>query len=398
MSKNIKMGVFGLDRGSALLTSIEAIEGVTLHAVCDKNTEQYEKIKSSNSALTDDVLYFTNFDEFIESGIEAVFLANYFHEHCKFAIRCLEKGIAVLSDTTAAATLKECVQLCEAVEKTGTKYMLGANVPFMDGIIEIDRIYKTGNFGKILYAEGEYFHMEDENDWNRYAPFPSHWRNHLPGPYYNMHSLGPLMYITGEMPKYVNGRSVYAAPTKPAKSYNKAYDAGSFCFYETDKKALFRTTGCCQLGPTGKWFRLICENGTIETKRGNQDWIITTYTPWLKPEGVEKGYEDYDAPKNIKHEIQKTVTHGGSDYLMVQEFVDYLYDRKTPFFTVYPAVSLSAAGIMGWMSVMDNGNCYEIPDFTDKKARAKWADHDKTPFPNEDGTGATWPCSISKFE
>ena len=128
MSKNIKMGVFGLDRGSALLTSIEAIEGVTLHAVCDKNTEQYEKIKSTNDALTDDVLYFTNFDEFIESGIEAVFLANYFHEHCKFAIRCLEKGIAVLSDTTAAATLKECVQLCETVEKTGTKYMLGANV------------------------------------------------------------------------------------------------------------------------------------------------------------------------------------------------------------------------------------------------------------------------------
>lgn len=393
MAKELNIGIFGCGRGLHFASSFNAIEGVRLHAVCDRREESYNRRKEQWD-VHDDVLFFTDFDEFIECGLDAVVLANNFHEHAPYAIKCIEKGIAVLSDTTAAGTMKECVELCEAVEKYNGKYMLGANVPFMNGIIEIDRIYKEGTFGKVLYAEGEYFHMSDHDEYMSIASTEHHWRNYLPGPYYNMHSLGPLMYITGEMPKYVNGRSVYAPSMTPKDTFKKNDDAGSFLLYETDKAAIFRTTGCCQLGPHGKWFRLVCENGTIETRRGNQDAVIKHYTHFLKPENVEKGYENYEAPEHIINEVQKTVTHGGSDYLLAYDFVEYLYDRKTPFFTVYPAVALSAAGILGWYSVLDNGSCYEIPDFTDKEARAKWANDDRSPFPDENGKGATLPyCS-----
>ena len=391
MAKELNIGIFGCKRGTCIVSTLGVLENVRLHAVCDRDVKAFEKRKETRG-IGDDVLFFTDFDEFIECGLDAVFLANNFHEHAKYAIKCIEKGIAVLSDTTAAGTLKECVELCEAVEKYNGKYMLGANVPFMNGMIELNRIYKEGSFGKVLYAEGEYFHMETEEEWMELSSPTYHWRNYLPGPYYNMHSLGPLMYITDEMPKYVNGRSVYAPNSKPKNTPNKNLDAGSFCLYETEKDAIFSTTGCCQLGPTGKWFRLVCENGTIETKRENQDWVIKHYTSFLKPKDIEKGYESYAAPEHIIDEIQRTVTHGGSDFLMAKEFIDYIQGKTTPFFTIYPAVTLSAAGIMGWLSVLDNGNCYEIPDFTKKEERDKWRNHDLTPFPDENGEGATLPC------
>ena len=45
----------------------------------------------------------------------------------------LKKGIAVFSETIPAVTLKECVELCRAVEETNALYMLAENYPYMKG-------------------------------------------------------------------------------------------------------------------------------------------------------------------------------------------------------------------------------------------------------------------------
>ena len=397
--KEIRIGVVGLRRGFPYAKAYaNEIAETTLVSVCENDLEYAESIKQE---LPENTQFFQDYDAFLNSGLDAIVLCNFFHEHAKFAIPALERGISVLSETTAAPTLGECVALCEAVERTGAKYMLAANVPHMYGCMEMDRLYQQGKspFGRVLYAEGEYFHTS--------APAPSvpagtkpsyHWRKFLPRTYYDMHDFGTLMSITGLMPRSVNAKAVFAPDIIASKSpTSNVGDIASVILTEMDSGAIFRTTSCASLGPSGKWFRLACENGTIETVRGDQESIKYTYNSWSKPENEELT-KTYDAHPEVVTESQGASGHGGSDYRICLAFVDYLKDRMVPFFDVYRSAALSAVGILAWRSVLEDGKGFRIPDFKDKEDRKAVADDFLTPFPNfADGSGITLPCSSKPY-
>ena len=72
--KKVKIGVFGLGRGSAYIESILLNNG-DIVAVCDQNEEKLEKTRErlGNVAL------YRDFDSFIgHPGMEAVLLCNFF--------------------------------------------------------------------------------------------------------------------------------------------------------------------------------------------------------------------------------------------------------------------------------------------------------------------------------
>lgn len=396
--RKIKMGILGIHRGLAYGEVYAKLpEEISGLAVCETDPEYLEEAKK---VLPDWVEYYTDYEEFLNSGIEAVVLCNFFHEHAKFAIPALKKGIAVLSETTPAPTLGECVQLCEAVEETGAKYMLGTNVPHMFGTKEMERLYKEGTFGEVIYAEGEYFHGVEPGHGEIVGSSKTkyHWRRWLPVTYYNMHDFGTLMIMTGRMPKKVNAKAIFFPKFKARYPQYQSGDAMGVILTEMDNGAIFRTTSHNALGPEGKWFRLVCENGTIESLRGDQDSVKYEYNPWDQPEGG-KLKDSYDTrPEGIDWEaLQKS--HGGSDGLIAKAFLQYLRDEIQPFFDVYRSVAMSAVGILAWRSVLEGGREMEIPDFRDPESRAKVANDFLTPIPNmEDGSGITLPCSSKPYK
>nr|MBQ4317579.1 Gfo/Idh/MocA family oxidoreductase [Clostridia bacterium] len=394
MSNVLRLGVFGLRRGASFCATYKNLDDVKVVAVCERDTARIENCKQY---LPEDVKIFDNFVEFIDSGMDAVILANNFPDHGKCAITALNKGIHVLSETNAAPTLGECVQLCEAVENTGMKYMLAANVPHMFGCKALDRIYKEGTFGKVFYAEAEYLHPSDPTVESDLMPGDYHWRRYLPRTYYNMHDLGTLMSITGTLPKKVNAKAISAPDyVSTFKTPKNSSDVASIILTEMDNGSIFRTTACAGLGPIGKWFRLTCQNGTIETVRGDQDSIKYAYTAWAIPEGAEAS-RSYNARPAVISDAQKAAGHGGSDYALNMMFINFLKGEVEPFFNVHRACTLAAAGILAWRSVLDNGNGYDIPDFSIKAERDKVRNDFLTPFPKADGTGITLPCSSKPF-
>ena len=142
MSQEIRIGVMGMLRGSGYVGLFKQMEGCRVTAVCDFNPISLERGKG---ALDDSIRVFTNFDSFIDSGLfDAVMLCNFFYEHVPFALRAMERGIHVLSECTPALTLAECVQLCQAVETTGCKYMLAENYPYFACNLEMKRRYERG--------------------------------------------------------------------------------------------------------------------------------------------------------------------------------------------------------------------------------------------------------------
>ena len=92
--KRFKIGIFGAWRGGSFIKIFEMFDDCEVYALCDKSEERMEK---AASVVDHPIKFYTDFDEFLNSGVNAIMLCNYFHQHAEYAIKALEKGIHVFS-------------------------------------------------------------------------------------------------------------------------------------------------------------------------------------------------------------------------------------------------------------------------------------------------------------
>ena len=246
--KPIRIGVFGAGRGCDIAHNFKAL-GCEIVAVCDFKED---RLQHALDRLGGDIAAYRDFDSFIEHGFDAIILANYFHEHAPYAIRCMEKGIHIFSECISNGTMAEGVELIRAAEKyPDVVYFMAENYPQMLFNKEMQRVVKTGTLGKILYAEGEYNHPGDPWDIGfkkTYNYFEGHWRNYLPRTYYITHSLGPVMRATGATPKVVTAFAAYAPDFSDIPSASHSADRAAIITTQNDDGSIFRVTGCASFG------------------------------------------------------------------------------------------------------------------------------------------------------
>ncbi len=397
MAYTIKMGMFGAWRGSSYVDLIAAEDPsvIQIIAVCDKQAKQLDNVKGLEGARL-----FSDFDEFLsygkENGMNAVFLANYFHQHAPYAIKCMEAGMDVVSECTSASTLKECVELVRCVERTGRKYMIAENYPFMTLNLEMKRIIDGGTLGTFLYAEGEYNHSGTIETMKYLTPYKYHWRAWMPRTYYVTHAMGPLMYMTNSMPKYVSARAAHSERLAAFRDYRPNDDGMARMFCEMDNGMAASFTGCTAQASDYSRYRVVGDLGSVEQSGYTNDKVRLYYEDYTKPEGVDELVQ-YITPDlsawGEKAEKALNAGHGGGDYWIVQNMIDYFANGKTPFFDVYKGVAMSATAILGWRSCLNHGENFRIPDFSNEEERKAVEDDDLTPFPDDNGEGATLPPS-----
>ncbi len=389
--KNIRLGIFGLGRGGGFFESIMANGGEVV-AVCDRDEGRMRAIVDS---LAIKPTCYTDFDAFLEHDMDAVFLANCFHQHAPFAIRCLEKGLHVLSECTSNFTMAEGVALVRAAEKSRGYYMIAENYPFMVFNQEMKKVFADQSLGKLLYAEGEYNHPMDFDDAPAHValrPYPSHWRNYLPRTYYITHSLAPLMYITGAFPTRVTALPVYA-PLNEFRSYGSFVgDRAAIITCLNNDDSVFHITGCAAFGAHENSYRICGTNGQIENLRGT-DNILLRYNHWQVPEGREahQTYQAiYDDPQR---ELIISAGHGGGDFLVIREFFNCIREKKKPVMDEYFATTMASVAILSHRSLLERGVPYDIPDFHREEDRVKYQNDTLHPFPDEAGNTMQPCCS-----
>ena len=394
--EKFKIGVVGLRRGDTFVQLFKNFEETEVTAVCENDKEYLEKYKKDGK-LPETATVYEDYDAFLESGIDAVMLANFFHEHASFAMKAMEKGIAVLSDTTAAPSLGECVDLVETAERTGAKYMLAANCLYFPNVHAMKKYVEDGSMGKVVSGNAEYWHASNPNPDEVVDENNVHWRKFLPTCYYNMHTLGPLMYVTGSEPVKVSCKATYMPDWCAARHAYKDSSAAQV-ISEMDNGAVFNTTGCNGVFPTTKWYRLALEQGALETTKfdeakdlivakGHCDELSTTRYSWVSSGIVEA--DDY------KEGTAEAAGHGGIDYFVGYYFVKYLQGKYEPFFNVYRSARLSANGILAWYSVLSDSKEYPVPDFTKKEDRDKVRGDYRMPFAKR-YQDLTLPCRMDK--
>ena len=386
--ERIRVGVIGVGRGSSFAQAATDVVGMELVALCDVWEEKLKEVGARYGVAT-----YTDYDEFLGHDMDAVILANYFHQHAPFAIKALEAGKHVMSETSSNTTLAEGVALCRKVEETGLTYMLAENYPYTAFNQEMRRLYRIGEIGEVTYAEGEYNHPMAPEARLRISPGMKHWRSHLPSTYYCTHALAPLMYITDCMPKRVIGLSI--ACDRVDEETVRVADPGSVILCRMDNGSVFRIFGLLLPGHSN-WYRVHGAKGAMEITRGAGYYGPGQLRVWHDEWDLEEGQEveRVYTPDWPEHgDLARLAGHGGGDFWTNFHFANAIRSGEPPYLDVYRGVTMSSVGILAWKSALEEGEPADMPDFADEASRAPFADDHWSPWPEHAGPGQP-PVSI----
>jgi predicted dehydrogenase len=391
--KMIRVGVVGVGRGSGFARGAVEPLGMKLVALCDTWEERLNALGKELNVST-----YTDYDKFLEHDMDAVVLANYFHQHAPFAIKALKAGKHVMSETSACFTLAEGVALIEAVEKSGKIYFFAENYPYMAFNHEMRRLYQKGEMGKFLYGEGEYVHPMIASSGNSIAPGMNHWRNWHPATYYCTHSLGPVMFITDTMPVKVNGFVVpYDYDDKNLRMRVRVADVACSIIVRMDNGAITKAIHGGLRGH-GNWVRIHCNKGLMENLRvGDYNMLRVRKEPFDKKAGepVEKIYKP-EFPAYARDAGRHG--HGGGDFFTNYFFAQAIKTGQQPYMDVYRGVAMSIVGILAYKSALNDSNTFEVPDLRKKSERAKYAKDDWNPDPARRKKGYPLPSILGEIK
>lgn len=369
--KKVKIGVLGVYRGTSMINYCEISENAQVVAICDKWKEGLEKQKQQ---LNDDsIVFYTDFDEFIKHDMDAVVLANYANEHAPFAIQALKAGKHVFSEVLPVQTMKEAVELIEAIEETGKIYAYGENYCFMPATYEMRRLYKAGEIGEFEYGEGEYLH-NCESIWPSITyGDPNHWRNKMCATFYCTHSMGPLIHMTGLRPVSVVGFE----GEKIERKLRVGAKSGSFGIemVTLENGGIIKSIHG-ELYKNSIWYSVYGSKGRMECARedARDGHISKIYVNADEYSGqyVEDNLKSYE-PKDAFSEKCRSFGHGGSDFYSMYYFVEkILGNSDADTIDIYEALNMFLPGLFAYRSICNGGIPMEIPDLRDKSVREQY--------------------------
>lgn len=280
-----------------------------------------------------------------DDTIEAVFVATDAPRHVRHCLDVLKHGKHVASAVPACfGSAEEGDTLFAAVKASDRKYMLFETSMFHDDLWAMRRIYQAGGFGKLVYAEGEYYHDSVE----QIASYKD-WRVGLPPQWYPTHSNAYYICVTNGSFTEVSCMGMPSTREKLQPQNNRYQNP-----FGTEI-ALFRTSdgGSARMavswdtpGNGGEMGRVRGQRGSFYGKyEGSEKKLPVTARPPLPPK-VEPG------------------GHGGSHGHLMNEFVAAILQNRTPLVNVAMALNLTVPGIVAHQSALKNGELLKIPQYT----------------------------------
>lgn len=373
--KVLRIGIWGLGRGSAFYQSAKALN-IEVVAGCDfdESLRDYFKQCNPDAYVTD------NEDDFLAKDFDAVIVSTYCVAHAKHAIKALKAGKHVLSEVTSFMTLKEGVELVEAVEASGKVYNLAENYPFTKNNMYLAKLYKEGFFGELTYAEYEYVH----GGANPSLMYPNgkpmnpgnqlhHWRGWMNYHYYCTHSLGPVMYITGLRPEKIvafpadvlNLGTVHGKGRK-VDGIMPALNAIAPSLIHMSNGSIVRNLMGGASGDSHNQ-RLIGQKATAQ--------LYPNFT--LRVGATGEAYNiDVEPQWEGLGELAEKAGHGGGDFWELYYFARQILTGEKAPWDIYSACDVTLAGIQAMRSASMGGAVLEIPNLRLKDVRDRYRNDD----------------------
>ena len=279
-----------------------------------------------------------------DDKIEAVFVATDAPSHARHCVEVLQHGKHVASAVPAAfGSLEEGEMLFQAVRKTGLKYMMFETSCFHEDLFAMRQLYQAGALGKLVYAEGEYYHYMDE-------PIPSYkeWRVGLPPQWYPTHSNAYYSGVTGQSFTEVScmGMPSVIPHLRPENNrYRNPFGTEIALFRTAEGGSARMAVSWDTPGYGGEMGRIRGQKGSFYGKyEGPGQNLPPLKRPPLPP-AVEAG------------------GHGGSHGYLTNEFVSAILQDRQPLVNIVWALNMTVAGIVAHQSALKGGELLKIPQF-----------------------------------
>ena len=363
--KKIRIGIAGV-RGLSAVMGLKAAPDTEIAAVCDLDEEHLERA----AAVTGAERKYRVFDDMLESDIDAVIISTPMQCHVPQAIAALEAGKHVMSEVTAGVSMDELFWLCECVEKYGRIYMFAENLVYMPEVRQVREMVRAGLFGTPYYAEGNYLHNISNLFVypNGRTSWRSYWQCGVRGNFYPTHALGPVMsWFPGER---ITEIRCFSPGIR--HSYGLKQDSGTVTLCRTENGGLVSIrTDCTSPRPrSNDSFLLQGTKGIFRARAYPGDRDLVSFVSGTNPDHA-MSWEDLGTysgqymPERYRKATgaQKDAGHGGSDFFIVEDFIDAVRNGVQPELDVYRACEWTAVGLLSALSVTNGGRPVEVPRF-----------------------------------
>lgn len=348
----IRIGLAGVGRGTAYGSVFSQTPRAEIVALCD--TDSASLAASGRDFNLPDNRLFTNYEDMLDCGIDAVIVGTPIPSHARQVVAALESGIHVLSEVTAADTLEGCAQIVSAVRRSKAQYMMAENCIYMDFAIRWKQMVDAGNLGNLIYAEADYVHEIRDRVADK-------WRANRPPLAYCSHSLGPILHWMDDhiVKATASGRQATILPDVGVGAIDM-----QVALFETAKGATIKVlrSSVATRHPPLCAYSLYGTKGALETGRTTYDNTGRRYLEGIDgPEGAELEVRSSDpsAPPEAN-----AGGHGTSEYYLAMDFLDALQAGRTPPIDVVKAMDMTVPGLVAHEAAM-RGVWLDVPRITD---------------------------------
>jgi predicted dehydrogenase len=418
MSFGINTGLFGKEeklkvaligvglRGTNHLDNVLLRDDVLVTAICDtdprRNTIALDKIKKAGqpkpAVFGDNDYDYRNLLALKE--VDAVIISTPWLWHTRMAKDAMLAGKYTGLEVSAANTLEECWDLVNTHEETGTHLMILENVNYRRDVLAVLNMVKQNVFGELVHFRCGYQHdlrfvklNDGKTAYGKGVEFgekgisESAWRTQHSllrnADVYPTHGAGPIaamcdinrgnrfLSLTANASKGI-GLNDYivkhgGADHPNAKLKFKQGDVITSTIETANGETIIVTHDCNLPRPYSLGFRVQGSNGLWEVD-GNRIYIEGKSAPH-KWDVADEWLKKYDHPLWQKYgEHALGAGHGGMDFFVINAFIESAKLNIAPPMDAYDAAAWSAITPLSELSIENNGEPQDFPDFT----RGNW--------------------------
>lgn len=334
------------------------------------------------------------------ADVDAVIISTPWLWHTRMAVDAMKAGKYTGLEVSAANTMEECWDLVNTHEQTGSHLMILENVNYRRDVLAVLNMVKQNVFGELIHFRCGYQHdlrgvllNDGKTAYGKGVEFgekgisEAAWRTQHSvlrnADVYPTHGVGPIaaMCDINRGNRFV---SLTSHATKARGLHNyivehggkdhpnakikfKMGDVITSTIETAHGETIIVTHDTTLPRPYSLGFRVQGTQGLWEVD-GNRIYIEGESEPhkWDK---ADEWLQKYDHPLWKKYgEYAQGAGHGGMDFFVINAFVESAKENIAPPMDAYDAAAWSAVTPLSELSIENNGEPQDFPDFT----RGNW--------------------------
>jgi predicted dehydrogenase len=402
--QKLKVGLIGVGlRGTNHLNNLLQRDDVLITAICDIDPVRIDLTKQlfKDKKITLPKFYGKNdldYRNLLElKEVDAVIIATPWLWHTRMSVDAMRAGKYTGVEVSAANTLEECWDLVNVHQETGSHLMILENVNYRRDILAVLNMVKQNIFGELVHFRCGYQHdlrfvtlNDGKSAYGKGVEFgdkgisESAWRTQHSvlrnADVYPTHGVGP-MAVMCDINRGNRFVSMTSHATKSRGMHNyivenggkdhpnakvnfKMGDVITSTIETANGETIIVTHDVHLPRPYSLGFRVQGTKGLWE-KDGDRIYIEGQSKKPHAWDNSKEWLEKYDHPLWKKYgEHALGAGHGGMDFFVINAFVESAKKNIAPPLDVYDAAAWSAITPLSELSIENNGEPQNFPDFT----------------------------------